>query len=307
MAKKNLDLMDSSPKVKHSRGENIFNVCNIIFMVLFMIACLYPFWYVICASFSRSMLLMGNRHALLLPLGWSTAAYDRVFHTATIWRGYGNTIIYVGVGTLINIVMTLLAAYFLSRRELPGKTVLTIFIMFTMYFSGGMIPGFLNIQQLGLYNTRWALLLSGAVSTYNLIIMRTAMSGIDGALTESAMLDGAGHWTILFKIMVPLCKATIAVLVLYYGVAHWNAWFNALIYLADDDKGKSLQPLQMVLRQILILSDTSDAGVGDADVERLSEPIKYATIIVSTLPILALYPFLQKYFTKGVMVGAVKG
>ena len=303
MAKKNLDMMDSSPKVRHSTGENIFNVCNIIIMILFMIVCLYPFWYVVCASFSRSTLLMGNSSALVTPLGWSTAAYDRVFHTASIWRGYGNTIIYVGVGTFINIIMTLLAAYFLSRKELPGKTVLTIFIMFTMYFSGGMIPGFLNIQDLHLYNTRWALLLSGAVSTYNLIIMRTAMSGIDGALTESAMLDGAGHMTILFKIMVPLCKATIAVLVLYYGVAHWNAWFNAMIYLKDSDK----QPLQMVLRQILILSDMTDTGIGNEDAEQLSETIKYATIIVSTLPILALYPFLQKYFTKGVMVGAVKG
>ena len=302
MAKKNLDLMDSSPKVKHSTGENIFNVCNITIMVLFMIACLYPFWYIICASFSKSALLMGNSRALVLPLGWSTAAYDRVLHTATIWRGYGNTIIYVGVGTFINIIMTLLAAYFLSRKELPGKTVLTVFIMFTMYFSGGMIPGFLNIQQLGLYNTRWALLIGGAVSTYNLIIMRTAMSGIDGALTESAMLDGAGHMTILFKIMVPLCKATIAVLVLYYGVAHWNSWFSAMIYLEDKTK----QPLQLVLRQILILADLSDTSIGD-DAEQLSETIKYATIIVSTLPILALYPFLQKYFTKGVMVGAVKG
>lgn len=303
MAKKNLDLMDSSPKVRHSRGENIFNICNIVVMVLFMIICIYPFWYVVCASFSKSALLMGNQSALLLPLGWSTAAYDRVFHTATVWRGYGNTIIYVGFGTFINIIMTLLAAYFLSRKDLPGKTVLTIFIMFTMYFSGGMIPGFLNIQQLGLYDTRWALLLSGAVSTYNLIIMRTAMSGIDGALTESAMLDGAGHVTILFKILVPLCKATIAVLVLYYGVGHWNSWFNAMIYLED----KSKQPLQLVLRQILILSDMSDAGIGGEDTEQLSETIKYATIIVSTLPILALYPFLQKYFTKGVMVGAVKG
>lgn len=303
MAKKNLDMMDSSPKVKHSRGENIFNVCNIIIMVLFMIACLYPFWYVICASFSKSTLLMGNQSAILLPLGFSTAAYERVFNTASIWRGYANTIIYVGLGTFINIIMTLLAAYFLSRKDLPGKTFFTIFIMFTMYFSGGMIPGFLNIQQLGLYDTRWALLLSGAVSTYNLIIMRTAMSGIDGALTESAQLDGAGHVTILFRILVPLCKATIAVLVLYYGVGHWNSWFNAMIYLED----KSKQPLQLVLRQILILADLSEAGVGQDDVEQLSETIKYATIIVSTLPILALYPFLQKYFTKGVMVGAVKG
>lgn len=303
MAKKDKDLMDSSPKVKKSRGERIFNVFNICFMILFMIICIYPFWYVICASFSRSTLLMGDQSAILLPLGWSTSAYEHVFNTPTIWRGYGNTIIYVGVGTAINIFMTLLAAYFLSRKNLPGKTFVTIMIMFTMYFSGGMVPAYLNIQELGLYDTRWALLIPGALSTYNLIIMRTSMSGVDDSLTESAMLDGAGHMTILWKILVPLTKATIAVLVLYYGVGHWNAWFNSMIYLEDKTK----QPLQLVLRQILILSDMSDAGIGGDDMEMLSETIKYATIIVSTVPILALYPFLQKYFTKGVMVGAVKG
>ncbi len=303
MAKKDKDLLDSSPKVKKSRGERIFNVFNICFMILFMIVCIYPFWYVICASFSRSTLLMGDQSAIMLPLGWSTSAYEHVFNTPTIWRGYGNTIIYVGVGTAINIFMTLLAAYFLSRKNLPGKTFVTVMIMFTMYFSGGMVPAYLNIQELGLYDTRWALLIPGALSTYNLIIMRTAMSGVDDSLTESAMLDGAGHMTILWKILVPLTKATIAVLVLYYGVGHWNAWFNSMIYLEDKTK----QPLQLVLRQILILSDMSDAGIGGDDMEMLSETIKYATIIVSTVPILALYPFLQKYFTKGVMVGAVKG
>lgn len=303
MAKKDKDLMDSSPKVKKSRGERIFNVFNICFMILFMIVCIYPFWYVICASFSRSTLLMGDQSAIMLPLGWSTSAYEHVFNTPTIWRGYGNTIIYVGVGTAINIFMTLLAAYFLSRKNLPGKTFVTVMIMFTMYFSGGMVPAYLNIQELGLYDTRWALLIPGALSTYNLIIMRTSMSGVDDSLTESAMLDGAGHMTILWKILVPLTKATIAVLVLYYGVGHWNAWFNSMIYLEDKTK----QPLQLVLRQILILSDMSDAGIGGDDMEMLSETIKYATIIVSTVPILALYPFLQKYFTKGVMVGAVKG
>lgn len=302
MSKKNIDLQTTGVKVKLSRGERIFNVCNVIILTLFMICCLYPFWYVIVASFSKSTLLMGHSGFLMLPQGWSTAAYDRVFHTSSIWRGYANTIFYVVVGTSINIFMTLLAAYFLSRKNLPGKTVLTLLIVFTMYFSGGMIPGYLNIQSLGMYNTRWAILLPGAVSTFNLIIMRTALSSIDAALEESAMLDGAGHLTILFKILVPLTKATIAVLVLYYGVAHWNAWFNAFIYLEDTSK----QPLQLVLRQILILSDMSDAGIGD-DAEQLAETIKYATIIVSTAPILALYPFLQKYFTKGVMVGAVKG
>jgi len=306
MAKKDRDLMDSSPKVKISKGERIFGVCNIIVLSLFTIACIYPFWYVIVASFSESNLLMSHPEALITPVGWSTEAYKYVFNTRAIWTGYGNTIIYVVVGTAINIFMTLLAAYFLSRKDLPGKTFFTVFIMFTMYFSGGMIPGFLNIQDLHLYNTRWALLLPAALNTYNLIIMRTAMSGIDASLTESAMLDGAGHMTILWKVLVPLTKATIAVLVLYYGVAHWNSWFSAFIYLDNDAKGKALQPLQIVLRRILILSDVTDTGGGE-DAAQIAETIKYATIIVSTVPILALYPFLQKYFTKGVMVGAVKG
>lgn len=303
MAKKDKDMMDSSPIIKESFGGRVFDVFNIVLLTAFVIACVYPFWYIICASFSNPALLMGDQSALMLPLGWSTAAYEHVFNTPAIWRGYFNTIIYVVGGTAINILMTLLAAYFLSRKDLPGKTFVTLFIMFTMYVSGGMIPTYLNIQQLGLYDTRWALLIPGAISTTNLIIMRTALSSIDDGLTESAMLDGAGHMTILFKILVPLTKATIAVLVLYYGVSHWNSWFSGLIYLED----KSKQPLQLVLRQILILSDMSDAGIDGEDAVMLSESIKYAAIIISTAPILALYPFLQKYFTKGVMVGAIKG
>ena len=175
-------------------------------------------------------------------------------------------------------------------------------VVFTMYFQGGMIPSFLNIQSLGLYNTRWAILLPGAISTFNMVIMRTAMQSIDASLEESAQLDGASQFTILFKIMVPLTKATIAVLVLYYGVAHWNSWFNAMIYLKDSDK----YPLQLYLRQVLIMNDVSATTDGN-DSPMLSESIKYANIIVATVPILLLYPFLQKYFVKGMMVGAVKG
>ncbi len=289
-------------KIKRSRGEEIFNVFNIIILSLLMLACVYPFWYVICASFSKSSLMMGHSGALIKPLGFSLAAYNKVFENDSIWIGYGNTIIYVVAGTVLNIVMTVMAAYFLSRKNIPGRTPIMLLIMFTMYFSGGMIPGFLNIQQLGLYDSRLVLIVTGAISTFNLIIMRTAMASIDASMEESARLDGANHFTILFKIMLPLTKATVAVLVLYYGVAHWNSWFNAMIYLEDKMK----EPLQLVLRQILIINDLSDMGVGE-DTEMVSETIKHATIIVSTVPILALYPFLQKYFVKGMMVGAVKG
>lgn len=292
----------NSNKIKRSRGEEIFNVFNVIFLTLLMIICIYPFWYVICASFSKASLFMAHTGGLLKPVGFSWAAYKNVFENASIWIGYGNTIFYVVVSTAINIVMTVLGAYFLSRRDVPGKTPIMFMIMFTMYFSGGMIPGFLNIQSLGLYDSRLAIILPGAISTFNLIIMRTAMASIDASMEESARLDGANHFTILFKIMLPLTKATVAVLVLYYGVAHWNSWFPAMIYLEDKMK----EPLQLVLRQILIINDMSEMGVGE-DAELLSETIKHATIIVSTAPILALYPFLQKYFVKGMMVGAVKG
>jgi putative aldouronate transport system permease protein len=245
---------------------------------------------------------MSHSGILLKPVGFSLSAYKKVFENNSIWRGYTNTIYYVGVGTLINMTMTVLGAYFLSRKNVPGKKVVMVFIMFTMYFSGGMIPGFLNIQSLGLYNTRMAILLPGAINTFNLIIMRTAMLSIDDSMEESARLDGASHLTILAKIMLPLTRATVAVLVLYYGVAHWNSWFPAMIYL--DDKSK--EPLQLVLRQILIINDMSDMNIGE-DAELISETIKHATILVSTVPILLLYPFLQKYFTKGMMVGALKG
>lgn len=245
---------------------------------------------------------MSHTGMLFKPVGFSLAAYEKVFENSSIWRGYGNTIFYVIAGTGLNIMLTVLGAYFLSRKDVPGKKLIMIFIMFTMYFSGGMIPGFLNIQDLGLYNTRFALLLPGAISTFNLIIMRTAMMSIDASMEESARLDGASHFTILFRIMMPLTKATVAVLVLYYGVDHWNSWFPAMIYLED----KAKEPLQIVLRQILIINDMSDMAVGE-DTELISETIKHATILVSTVPILALYPFLQKYFTKGMMVGALKG
>ena len=291
--------------IRRSRGEQIFNVFNVIFMILLMLACLYPFWYVVMASFSRPTLIMGHRGGLLFPLGFSLQAYEAVFADRSIWTGYYNTIIYVVGGTCINIVMTIMGAYYLSRRFAPCKKFVMLLILFTMYFSGGMIPTFLNIRNLGLLDTRWAILLPGAISTFNLIIMRTAFASIDPSIEESAMLDGAGHWTIMFRIMLPLAKATVAVLVLYYGVGHWNSWFSAMLYLSDEN----LKPLQLVLREILIINNVNatQGGGGDADSELLSETIQYATILVATVPILCLYPFLQKYFVKGMMVGALKG
>ena len=201
--------------------------------------------------------------------------------------------------------MTVLCAYGLSRKGLMFNRLVTVMVVFTMYFSGGMVPTFLVVRGLGLYNSRLALIIPGAISTFNMIIMRTAMAGIPDSLEESARLEGASHLQVLFRIMIPVTMPTIAVLILYYGVGHWNSWFNASIYLKDPDK----YPLQLYLRQILIQNQMSDMSQTSASEDQalLAETIKYATIIVATVPILVLYPFLQKYFVKGVMVGSLKG
>lgn len=297
MARKNMN------RIKDPMGWRIFNVCNIVFMVFVAVIMAYPLWHVLMASISNSGKLMAHQGVLLLPAGLSTTAYDYVARNPMIPIGYRNTIIVVLAGTAINIVMTTLSAYFLSRKNQVLVRPVTLFVMFTMFFSGGMIPGFLNIRSLGLYDSLWALILPGAISTFNTIILRTAFLSLPDSLEESAMLDGASDLTILFRICIPLSTATIAVLVLYYAVGHWNSWFSAMLYLQD----RKLQPLQLVLRQIVIQNDVTEMLQTSSDQELLSETIKYAVIIVATIPILCLYPFLQKYFVKGVLIGAVKG
>ena len=303
MAKTNASV---SNKIRHSKGENIFNVFNIIIMIVMMFVCAYPFWYVICASFSNADALVLTEGLIWWPVKFDLLAFERVLQDSQVWIGYGNTIFYVVVGTFVNIIMTVLCAYFVSRSyEIPGKKAISIMIVFTMYFSAGMIPGFLNIQDLKLYDTRWSIVLPGAINVFNMVIMRTAMQSIDASMEESAQLDGASQFTILFKIMLPLTKATIAVLVLYYGVAHWNSWFNAMIYIKDNDK----LPIQAVLRAVLIANQklSSEITIEDDQYNSYADVIKYAIIVIGTLPILCVYPFLQKYFVKGVMIGAVKG
>ncbi len=250
---------------------------------------------------------MSHRGLLFLPLDFSLASYKTIMSYKSLWIGYANTIFYVIVGTAINIVMTTLAAYALSRKNVMFSTAITFMITFTMFFGGGLIPTYLNIQRLGLLNTRWALLLPGAMSAYNFIIMRTAFKEVPESLEESARIDGAQDFTILLKIMVPLCKPVIAVMLLYYGVGHWNSWFSAMIYL----RNRNLYPLQLVLREILITNSTMAefefiSAQGD-EVEPIAINIKYAIIVVATVPILTIYPVLQKYFVKGVMIGAIKG
>ena len=224
-----------------------------------------------------------------------------MFHYPLVWTAYLNTIIRAALGTGLSVLLYIIGAYPLSKKYLPHKKAWTLFVIFTMYFSGGLIPGYLLIKDLGMINSRLSLILPGAVSTFNLMIMITGFEGIPESLEESARIDGAGDWTILFRIIMPLAKPTIMVILLYYAVGHWNAWFHAMIYLRDADK----MPLQIFLRDILTRSQLG-AMTGQTDVEDVGQTIKYATIIVSTVPILCVYPFIQKHFVKGVMIGAVK-
>lgn len=291
-------------KVKRSRGEKIFAVFNYILLTCIMLICFYPVWYVIVASFSDSNLLMQHSGLMFKSLGFNVDAYIKVFKNPMIPRGYGNTLFILIVGVFLDIVMTSLGAYFLSRKNVMFKKPIMMLIMFTMFFSGGMIPFYLTLKDLHLTKTLWGLIIPFMISTYNMIILKTSFSSLPDSLIEAAQIDGASHFKILVKIVLPLSKAIIAVMVLYYGVGIWNAWFWASAILRD----RKQYPLQVVLREILLQNDVGSmsAGVSVADQEAVGMTIKYATIVVATVPILCVYPFLQKYFTKGVMIGAVK-
>lgn len=287
-------------------SRKVFNVCNILFMILLITVAAYPIYYVLIASLSDSKELMRNSGLLLKPLKANLAAYKSVFENPNILRGYKNTIIILVLSVSINMVLTSLTAYALSRKNLMLGNALTMIIVFTMFVSGGLIPTYLLVDSLGIMNTYWAVVLPGAMSTYNFIILRTGFAAVPDSLEEAARIDGASPLRILFVIFIPLTKATMAVIFLYYTVSHWNEWFGAMIYL---QKARELQPLQLVLRGILITNDTETmtGGGSAANQEAIGESIKYAVIVVSTFPILVIYPFLQKYFVQGVMIGAVKG
>lgn len=287
--------------MKISLSQRIFSVFNTIILLTIAFLTLYPFLYVVFASFSDPVKIISNQGILFWPDGFSLSAYKKVFENTSIYIGYANTIFYVVVGTALNIFLTATAAYVLSRPNLMLGKFFTLMFIFTMYFSGGLIPSYLLMDKLGLIDNRLGLILPVAVSTYNLLIMITGFRGLPPSLEESAKIDGAGTWTILFRIIMPLTKPTIMVIMLYYAVGHWNSWFRAMIYIRDTNK----IPLQLLLRNILTRSQLG-AMSGDAAVEDVGVTIKYATILVSTLPILFIYPFVQKHFVEGVMIGAVK-
>ncbi len=286
---------------KPSIGEKIFNVFNFFFMLLMIFVCLYPFWYCITCSLSAD--IVGNTGTLmLLPKGFSVEAYGHVLRNPLIITGYKVTIFIVVVGTIINLIATTVAAFLLTRRDFPLRNFITWLMLITMYFGGGMIPTYMVYTRfLGLQNNMLVFLLPGAISVYNCIVMKSNFDAIPRSLEESVKVDGGNDMHVLWHIIVPLSKAVMAVMVLYYGVAHWNSWFTALLYITDADK----IPLQLALRSILIQSQV-DQNTG-ADNVSIAENIKYATILVATVPILLVYPFIQKYFVKGVMIGAIKG
>lgn len=290
---------------KSTFERKIFVFFNTALLILFSVICLYPILYVTFGSFSDANLLMEYKGLLWRPIKPTLAAYRAVSKNKMVLYGYANTLFVVGIATTINIVMTTIGAYILSRKNVMLRKALMIYIMITMYFSGGIIPCYLNIRNLGLYDSLWSLILPAAINTYNLIIMKTSFDAVPDSLTEAATIDGAGHATIMFRVILPLAKATVAVMVLYYGVTHWNSWFTAAMYIQDRYK----YPLQLVLREILIQNDTSAMMQGGSvnDTSNIAETIKYAVIVVSTLPILCIYPLLQKYFAKGALVGVVKG
>jgi putative aldouronate transport system permease protein len=293
--------------LRRSIGERVFDSFNVAVMILVMIVTLYPLLYVLFASLSTPEAIYRSKGLLLWPVEPTLGGYQLVFKNPSILSGYKNTLIYVVVGTALNVLMTSLGAYVLSRKRLKFGKPLLLMIVFTMYFSGGLIPLFLIVRNLGLINRMWAILLPGAISTWNLLVMRTSFAAIPDSIEESAKMDGAQDFTILFRIIIPLSLPIMAVMTLFYGVAQWNSWFYAVIFLRD----RGMYPLQLILREILIMKVESDsvrlAMTGDMQSVEMMGLIKYAVIIVATVPILLIYPFLQRYFVKGVMVGSIKG
>lgn len=291
--------------IRISKGQIAFNFFNIALLTFITLLTVYPMLYVVFASVSDPARLMSHNGILLRPLGFAVGAYHLVFRYPMIVKGYLNTLIIVVTGVCINILFTAIGAYFLSRKNVYWEKAVMFFIVFTMFFNGGLIPFYLVVKAIGLNDSFWALTLPGAINTFNLIILRTSFMGIPESLEESARLDGANHLVILFRIIIPVSKAAMAVMVLYYMVGHWNAWFNAMIFL----KTRTLFPLQLILREILIQSDMTNmtVGVSEANTDQISWSVKYAVIVVATVPILCVYPFLQKYFVKGVLIGSIKG
>ena len=289
-----------------SLSDRLFGAAVLTLSILCFLIILYPLWFVVIASISNGDLVNQGK-VVFWPVDIRLFGYEQVFTDHRIWNGYLNTLIYVVAGTTLNLAVTMPAAYALSRPDFKARNPIMLYFVFTMYFSGGLVPLYMTISSLGLISTRWVLIIFVAVNTYNLIIARTFIqNSIPNDLYEAAILDGCSHFAYFWRVVMPLSKAVISVEILYYGVFHWNDYFNALVY----NYNQNYEPLQMVLRRILLLNETQASGLGTVQggySPGYFDQVKYAVMIVSTLPILCLYPFVQKYFEKGVMIGAVKG
>ena len=293
--------------IKQSSGDRIFLAVVYVSLSLALVLVLYPLLYVVSASFSSPAAIRAGK-VWLLPKDVTLMGYEAVFRNQQIVTGFVNSIFYTVVGTVVNIIMTMLCAYPLSRKEFCGRSIFTAIFLITMYFGGGLVPTYILLSKMHLLNTRLVMILPTAMSVWNMIIARTYCAAtIPDELFEAAELDGCNEWKFLYKIVVPLSAPIIAVLALYYGVGNWNAYFNAMMYLKDA----ALYPLQVVLRNLLILGEIDPTTISDVDAlqrkQGLAELLKYAVIVVASVPVLCIYPFVQKYFVKGVMIGALKG
>ena len=300
-------MMKESKFRQMSTGDRVFTIVNYSLLMLVLIIELYPLVYVVAASFSDPQAVVSGK-VFLFPVNPTLKGYAAVFKNKKILTGFSNSIFYLIVGTVLNLVMTMLCAYPLSRKEFRARGFLSMFFVFTMYFSGGMVPAYILVNKLGMINTRWSMIIPMAMSTYNMIICRTyIVKYIPDELYEASQMDGCTPFRYMLSVVVPLSKPILAVLTLYYGVVRWNDYFNAMLYLYKDN----LQPLTIVMKEILIMSQVDMTQVTDASavskLQGMSELLKYSTIVVASLPVMLLYPLIQKHLVKGVMIGAVKG
>ncbi len=292
-------------KIKDSVGDKAFKIITAIFMFLTCIAIIYPLYYVILASITDPVIVNTGK-PLFYPEAPYFEGYTTTFQYEPLWQGYYNTITQTLLGTAVSLFCTIPAGYALSRKDLAGRRVIMFLFTFTMFFSGGIIPLYLTINSLNIYNTIWAVVLPIAVSAYNLIVCRSFFDELPIALLEASKIDGCSDFGFFFKIAIPLSTTIIAVMCLFYATALWNQFFNPLMFLQDDDK----MPLQVVLRNLILMNQANQMGSSASDLvtrQKMAEQLKYCVIVVSALPLLAVYPFLQKYFARGVTIGAVKG
>lgn len=286
-----------------STSRRVFEVCNGILLLLLAAVTIIPFIYVVSTSLTSEQEFI-QRGLSLIPRRITLESYEFIFKPGnSIFRAYKNTLFVTLVGTSLNMVLTCMLAYGMSKKWMPGRNIIMFFIFFTMLFNGGMIPGYLVVKSFGLLNSLWSLIIPGAINTWNMILLRNFFSEIPDSVEESAKIDGANDIGVLFRIVLPMSLPALATITLFYAVEHWNAWMGALIYLSD----KKLWPVQLLLRQIILLSSVSDLEVVDNSITPPSYAVQMATLVVATTPILCAYPFIQKYFVKGVMVGSVKG